>query len=89
MLSRHGRINVHKIVAFCFQFGYGSFKSGLYAITMKGTEAVTAPFYCNPLFYLSSFQIPFAGSRRCCRNGGFSFSAAHTSPLLHILKGTL
>ena len=39
---------------------------------MKGAEAVSRTIQCNPLFYLSSFQIPFAETPAADCSGDFS-----------------
>jgi hypothetical protein len=56
---------VHKIVAFCFQFGYAVFKNCRYSKGMKVAEAAIRKLLVQSLFYLSSFHTPFAKSRRC------------------------
>ena len=52
---------VHKFVAFCFQFRYGTFKTREYLNNRKVAEAVSRSLSSvDPLFYLSSFQTLFA-----------------------------
>ena len=65
---------VHKFVVFCLYFRYELFKPGNYDKGKKGGGSREPLLFKDddPLFYLSSFQIPFRETSRCLRQRDFS-----------------
>ena len=61
---------VHKMVDFCFHLVYWVFKTKRYLNNRKVAEAVSRCLSnsVDPLFYLSSFQTPYAEDPRCCHS---------------------
>ena len=79
-------VSVHKIVFFYLRFLYSMFKTKKYLNNRKVAEAVNR-FLSNsvdPLFYLSSFQNPFAETPGGCDDTG-DFSV--TDPFLPEMAG--
>ena len=74
--------NVHKFVAFCFQFLYWAFKSRKYPNIRKvsGSREPLLSNSVDPLFYLSSFQTLSREPRYLRRYRGFPCSRVPERP---------